>query len=327
MQENIAASGSLFIHFGVTNNQIPITQSITTEESLRTIITEFNKNLFNSEVPVDINVSPAKKGKHLKKITITTEGTTLLSKIPETANITATALCQTNLMDVIHNHTIEAEKAVHLLVTAITNFLAADSYTLEQAGISTTKFPNAYRAKNNLYKACIDNKNLKKLGFEEATNFPLKRNEFATRYVEFGKKDVEPVEKIHKLKVVSSIQTKEEECRAWQVKDINGGRVFTVYMKDEAFYEYYWENNLQIKNFVVKIRYALQTDKTGNFRFKEKGKEIVQVYQYNNEHPIIELADNKTIDTAPFNLDSMNGKTQTFAPQETTAEDVQMSLF
>jgi hypothetical protein len=51
--------------------------------------------------------------------------------------------------------------------------------------------------------------------------------------------DVAPVDKYHKLIVVSSINTEEEKDLAWQFKDEKLKRRFQAYMKDEAFYEFF----------------------------------------------------------------------------------------
>ncbi len=291
----------LFIHFGVSGHEIPIEQAIITDQSIKIIVEEFSKNLFEGKFNVRILVTPVKEGSQLKKY--------FISAVIFMGGLSAQPLVDASLRIFVNGKNMEENFVIILskLKTSVKDFLEKDTNYLEKSGITKDKFVKAYVAKNNFYKACLDNDEVTSLGFDDSVHFPIKRNDFVNRVTGLSKSDLEPIEKFHKLKVVSSIQTKEDENRVWQVKDIKKGEIKGVYIKDENFYDFYWQNSLLIKNFVVKVRYLLEIDENGEIKFQDKGKEIIKVYEYNGKK-FADIPANVKMDPFPLEIDKDSGQ-------------------
>lgn len=68
-QEKQFTYEDFFIHFNLANNkhEIPVSQSISTEQSLNTIIQELNRQLFNNQIEIHLVVLPAEDGSLIKR--------------------------------------------------------------------------------------------------------------------------------------------------------------------------------------------------------------------------------------------------------------------
>jgi len=72
---------------------------------------------------------------------------------------------------------------------------------------------------------------------------------------------IDPIEKFHKLKVVSPINTKEDKELCRQVKDVQKkSQRFNIYMEDQNFYDFFLNNPFFINTFIVKVSYHIERD-------------------------------------------------------------------
>ena len=75
--------------------------------------------------------------------------------------------------------TKEETNTASIVVVQITlGFLQKEPEELRKLGLSKEKFRAAYHARNKIYQECIDNQEVKGLGFDTTHNFRIKRNEF-----------------------------------------------------------------------------------------------------------------------------------------------------
>lgn len=289
---------SFFIHFDLTSNkhEIPIQQSIITEQSVYTIIQELNKQLFESKLELTVLVHPIEEGWLLKKICIWILSVVAIWMVPDTVNwIIKWLSWWKERKDYMENWTV-------LVKDMLQSFIENKNQDLVNNWISYDKFYKAYSAKNKFYHAAIDNTDVKGIWFSKEHNFTIPRNEFAYRTVDLKSKTskIDPIDKFHDLIVVSSINTKEDRKLAWQVKDKKVKKRFDIYMEDNDFYEIFLSNPFYLKSILVKVRYYLNRDDEWDIQIEKK--EIVQVYKYNDKS-ILEIPNDVKIEKAPRSID------------------------
>ena len=196
------------------------------------------------------------------------------------------------LKDYVKDGTIE-------IVSLVKWFLEKDNYDLIDSWVQPEKFYRAYKAKNQFYQAALSNKSNKWIGFDSTENFPVQRNQFVRKISDLPEDllGIEPIDKYHRLIVVSSINTEEEKDLAWQFKDEKLKRRFQAYMKDEAFYEFFLSESIYLKNLLVKVRYFFKKDENGVVGMWRK--EILNVYLY-NDIEFTKFPDDAKIEPAPL---------------------------
>lgn len=286
----------LFIHFDVPNHQIPIEQSIITEEAIKTIAEEFNKVFFNDQLKIQVFVFPDKEGGLFKRFGagIVISGTFIMGTLAP------------DLMNGIVMGVGDGREVKEYIRDGIKYFLKEDTITLENKGFSKEKFHKAYQAKNEFYISAIGNKELKGIGFDNSNNFSVLPNQFPHRVaiLENGKKE-KVIRQIHSLKVVSTINAKENSSDAWRVKNMPKGPAEYVYMKDENFYKFYWEKDLKVHTLLAQVKYTIEVDELGDWQFRNKGKEIEKIFEY-NQNKFQAPPENYQITSFPYGFDKNN---------------------
>jgi len=202
------------------------------------------------------------------------------------------------LKDYVKDGTVE-------LASLVKWFLEKDNHDLMDSGIKTEKFYKAYKAKNQFYQSALNNVATRWIGFDPTENFPVQRNQFVRKILDLPEdlSDITPVDKYHKLIVVSSINTEEEKDLAWQLKDEKLKRRFQAYMKDEAFYDFFLWASIYLKTLLVKVRYSFKKDENGVIGMWRK--EILNVYSY-NDIEFMKFPHDAVIESAPLGMEMIN---------------------
>lgn len=285
------------IHFNLANNkhEIPVSQSIATEQSLNIIIQELNKHLFNNQMEIHLVVLPAEDGSLIKRfwIVLYTAGVFVVgSMFPDITNWVLKWLTWKEVKDFAEDWTIQMKNVIQ-------GFIEKDNRDLVDIWVKPQQFYKAYEAKNKFYQSALSNDDVLWVGFDNTERFPIKTWDFYHRIYDLKEVNtwLEPIDKYHKLTVVSAINTKEDKDLAWQVKDPKIKKRFSVYMKDEDFYEFFLENPMYISSMLVKVRYHLTRD--NNDQITIERKEITRVYQYNSK-VFFSLPEDAKIEPAPM---------------------------
>lgn len=273
--------GDFYVHFDVKDHSIPVEQSIITEDAVKVVFEEFAKVLFGSDVDLQILVLPEVEGSLLKRFKITTMvvGSFVLGQLsPDIMNGI--------IMGVGDGR--EAKEYVSdgtkYLLGSVRYFFEQDALVLRDQGFAQDKFKRSYIEKNKFYEAAIENKKLNGVGFDNGNSFAVLPERFPYKLANLEDGDEEKViRKIHRLRIVAPITTKEHQRDAWRVKDWRKGSTEHVYFKDKEFYEYYWEHDLKVHILVAQVKYTFIEDLYGNVRLKDKGKEIEIVFQYDDQ--------------------------------------------
>lgn len=269
------------IHFHLANNkhEIPVSQSIATEQSLNTIIQELNKHLFNNQIEIHLVVLPAEEWSHRKKFGVwiyIATGFVLSQMFPYTLNGVIKGITWKEWWDYVEAWTIQIKDFVLW-------FIEKDNRDLVDIWVKPQQFYKAYEAKNKFYQSALSNDDVLWVGFNNSEHFPVKTWDFYYRIYDLKEINtwLEPIDKYHKLIVVSAINTKEDKDLAWQVKDPKIKKRFSVYMKDDDFYEFFLDNPMYISSMLVKVRYHLTRDNNEHITIERK--EVIRVYHYNSK--------------------------------------------
>lgn len=210
------ALGEIIYHFDIDRQSIPLKQFVDTASSSRTILDEFNEQIFDKKIRYELRVLPPEPGGFVEALgLIILEGVGLawsalgtdvgkayfkgltgeepsdlaekfgqktrrLLKKKATASGELSTESEVNTVAIPIEAEIvsDADRDADLLVKFLISFLAANIDKLEKVGITPTKFRKAYAARNVLYKACIDNPEIDGLSFDRSHEFPLKRADF-----------------------------------------------------------------------------------------------------------------------------------------------------
>jgi len=291
-----------FIHFDLeweNNHSILLDHSIITEETIKTVIFELNKIVFEGKLELQIFSLPAEEGGFLKRFFVISWSVITFARLfveSTTGSRIIKWLTWKERWDYVEDKTVIVKEMVAW-------FLEKKSTDLANSWIDYDTFYKAYSAKNKFYQETLKNPKVKWLWFNKEHNFPVPKNEFAYRIVDLKSKlsSIDPIEKFHKLKVVSPINTKEDKDLCRQVKDVQKkSQRFNVYMEDQNFYDFFLNNPFFINTLIVKVSYHIERE--DNWEIQIKKKSIVNVYQY-NDTIFIPLPEECIIEKAPWELD------------------------
>ena len=299
----ITESKELIIHFDLADNkhEIPVDQSIITEQSIKSIAEELNKIIFKNQFSIEVVVYADDDWWLIKKFwirVIVWASFIAWAMFPDTANWVIKWLTWKDWSDHVENRTVIVKEMVQW-------FIEKKNSDLVNHNIWYEEFYSVYDAKNKFYECSLTNPDVQWIWFDCSHNFPIHRDSFWYRIVELEEKlsDLEPIDKFHHLTIVSQINTKDEKNLAWRVKDIKNYDRFYAYMKDKWFSKYILENHIYLESIKVKMRYHLKRDDNGKIKIDKK--EITKVYEYNwkVKYP---LPMNIEIDVAPWEVNDIS---------------------
>ncbi|MGP0566704.1 MULTISPECIES: hypothetical protein [unclassified Nitrospina] len=203
-------------HFDVPDHSLPLYQFIDTAKNTQSIIDNFNQEFFEGKVKYQIYVVTPREGGLIEilGILVSVPGSVLAFLSTEIGKAFTKGLTGQepifwaerfgkNIKEYFLQKikgSSDKEKgdeeiapldgkeeqkfAALIIVQIIIGFLKKEPEILEPLGLSKEKFWPAYRAKNNIYQGCIDNPEVKGLGFDTTHTFPITRKEFPRYIVE-----------------------------------------------------------------------------------------------------------------------------------------------
>jgi len=290
----------LYIHFDLDwwKHNIPIYQSIITEQAIEKIINNISFVLFEWNLEVKIDIDPSQNWWHIWKVLLRVWVATSILLASANTELWSWIIKWITWKDVKEYW----ENIWSMLKDSTVWFFSKNSLDLVENWICKEIFLPSYEAKNIFYKTANANKNILWLWFCKWHSFPIDRNTFLYKTIELKKEKTwnKFVDKYHELRIVSSINSEKEKKLMWQVKDKNSDERFWVNIWDKDFYEIYFSNNLLIRNFKVRIRYYISIDSFWDEKIDYK--EVVMVYEYNNSIKLISLPKNIKFEKAPYIL-------------------------
>lgn len=308
-----------FVHFDLENNlhEIPIEQSIITEQALKTIINWLNEKLFDNKLELKILVFPQENWSLLKKFwiwVVTVWSFIAWSMFSDVANWIIMWLWDwRDLKEYVKDWTIDFKILVKW-------FLEKDSSILEASWMNHLEFYELYKAKNQFYSQALDNPNVKAIWFDNSQNFPIQKLDFFQKMVDLSleKFSFDPIDKYHNVLVISWINTYEDKYLVWQLKDKKVKRKFSAYMKDDEFNDFFLSKKIYLDNLTVKLRYYPKLNELWEVKIEKR--EIIKIYKYNWEN-FSDFPSYAEITDAPLEVFEINWMTYTIRNDE-EKEDV-----
>ncbi len=330
----------IIYHFDVEQHKIPLVQFIDTAQATKSILDDFNHQIFNDKLRYRLEVLPSEEGgfKSIIKVSIITgsiiwgalstdmgsgyiEGLTgykpeywlktlgkehkrLLNLIDNTSDKPV----KTEQIDAISKE-IEAK-----FLSALPLYLLSKSTTdLKTAGITPDKFPKAFKARSKFYKACQNNTDVRGLSFDHSDDFPIKRDDFKNFIVD--KPDESSQWFFETTNVaVNSPNWENVKKRRWQGKDSKNRHIMFV-IKDEIFWQQVHSNKINptIKDS-MRVQWIYQI-KDG----KRKDIEVIKVISFNDDPISKPLPDEEVQNKYKAEKKSLDGEPDLFVVQ--TDED------
>ena len=210
----------------------------------------------------------------------------------------------------------ELEAAI--LAELIVRFMETNTDQLEKIGVTKKKFRKAYAAKNKVYQGCIENREVKGLGFDQTDDFPLSRDDFPRFITSLPEEqNIEPDEtptwRVEEVDILANSPNWERDGRKWQgrthdIKDI----AFVI--EDEEFWQHVKTKDISPEfgdNMKVQWAYPVSSAKPSNVRVLKvlsfNGREIADAMTEGELQKILEEVSINEPD-APSLFDQMTGE-------------------
>lgn len=281
----------IIFHFDVASHSIPIKQFVDTARSSQMVIDDFNERIFDNKLRYELRIRTSEVGGFIEILWLTVlSGGGILWSVLGTdigkayikgltgeepafwaehfGRKTKTVLGRLNKTqsepeksdpDIksavlsLEDSNIEAE----IIILMVRSFLERNVDNLERIGFTPTKFRKAYEARNTIYKACLDNPEVKGLSFDRSHSFPLKRRDFPRQIAHIPDKE-EAEEKqqsawtVDTVDIVVNSPNWKKDGRKWQAatskyQDIS----FTI--EDDTFW-----HHVEIKDIQPDIKDNMQ---------------------------------------------------------------------
>lgn len=173
--------------------------------------------------------------------------------------------------------------AAIVVIESTKTFLVTDADKLRRAGLGPETFREGFEARNEFYRACAEEKEIRAVGFDESEKFPIKRSDFARLQVcveprEVIEVDDPPTVEITTLRVSSPNWARDDSKRQWRGKEASGlWRNFKV--SDEGFWSLATKDQLNLHGQdTMKVQWSYR----GSGR-QRRSFEVHKVLEYNGE--------------------------------------------
>lgn len=287
------------LHFNIAEHYLPLNQFIETAVGAKAIVENFNKEFCGGKLEYQIVVLPPEKGSFKSQLGVwVIAGAGILWAFVESdvgkgfingltdhepaywaqqAGIATKAAIQKEMKE----ESEAARKAAAALMKECTKgFLEKDSDELRSIGISKRHFREAYEAKNEFYHTCLENLEIKSVGFDDTEKFPIKRADFPRYIVNLPPEDDDDLNpdwivEIQEIKVTSPVWVR--DGRLWQAKyENNKDALFTI--EDEGFWKLVENNKLKPKiPDLLLVQWAYVLDGR-----RRKNVKVLKVLEYNH---------------------------------------------
>jgi hypothetical protein len=201
--------GEIIYHFDVDQHSIPLKQFVDTARASQTAIEGLNEPLFDKKVRFELRVKTPETGGLIEVLGLVVLGgggsvwaflgtdigkayiLGLTGEEPahwaeKLGKRTRKALPEKNeeqaeaLMGELVPESVAAinDLSAEMLAELLIAFLAVNIEKLRKIGITPEKFRKSFEARNAIYRACLENSEVRGLSFDRTYDFPLKRSDF-----------------------------------------------------------------------------------------------------------------------------------------------------
>ena len=200
--------GILPLHFDVAANYLPLRTFTQTAQQTELIIAAFNRELFGSQVTYELLVLPPDGGTFkgpdfyvvllagwgvIWSFTESDVGKAFIKGLtkyePAHWSEEVGAYLRAKLVVAEDDAKTKQDFATKVVVEMTKSFLQANEQQIQSAGISKENFRDAFEARNKFFQACIDDVEVRAIGFDKSARFPIKRRDFVELQVALPAKE------------------------------------------------------------------------------------------------------------------------------------------
>lgn len=315
------ASGRLFIHFDVSENFLNLETFIETAQNAKKIAEALNQTFFNGELGYEIVVLAPEPGTFLAKYAILATHVGAVFAFLNTGIGAAYVEGLTGhepaywAMDVgeSHRETLEdagewlseqkfwgdtpdqerCDVASRIVVQMARGILEKEPADLDGLGMAVGDLPEAAEARNEFYKACIRDQNIRGIGFSPEDDFPIPRNAFPARAAGPVRREEDLPEEppwfvsIENIYATSPNWEKDDQAsRQWKGKDSVRRDCYFV-IEDEEFWLHVKRKDLVADTpDHLKVQWAYQVESG-----RPKHRRVLKVLEFNGEKLAEPLSD------------------------------------
>lgn len=291
------------IHFDVPGHAIPLETFVRTSQETEAVIRGLSSMLFQ-EFQVELVVLPPEEGTFLARlgVAVAVSWGALLWSIESdvgkgllkglTGHEPAYWTEQLGRRARAHLEHVEEpdelppteDELASLVVSEMAkSFLSRDNDDLARAGIRPRQYREAFQAKNEFYRACIDTPEVMAIGFSPEPNFPIQRSDFVRLQAVLPAKEDDDVEspwtvETAVLRVSSPNWDRSDRGRRWKGRDQQGrDRLFLI--EDEGFWQRVTAGRIQthvIDDMNVQWAFQGSSDQRKNLK-------VLRVLAFNRE--------------------------------------------
>ncbi|MGB4833520.1 MAG: hypothetical protein WBP40_00640 [Candidatus Moraniibacteriota bacterium] len=273
------------IHFNTEEHLLRADDFVAFTKDLEKIGQEFGKNVFGKRAFIQIYVLPPEEGTFLGKWGI---GLVVMTGVWNGLDADITKSFVKGLTG--NEPSYYAEMAGTNSKNGALLIRDATRSFLEKIDTETTvpqqSFPDSYGAKNDFYRKCLENKDIKSIGFTCEEEFPIERGHFPKYILNLeGSLDLKPDHQIHQLLIASSVNTLDSNAQ-WRLQDTKTKRFLYARLKDSQFQARFLAGEFPIKLterddvITAMVEYNKQLV-DGEVRIIER--DIIKVYKFNND--------------------------------------------
>ena len=302
------------IHFDVPDHHLPLSQFIEAAKSAQAVVDNINKEMFEGKLRYKLLVLPPKEGTFLEvlKIAIPIGGAIWAAMSTDIGKAFIKGLTgqepkywaekagekigkhkkpddkEKNITETREPSEDDTIAIAVILTQMILGFLQKEPAELQKIGLSKEKYREAIKAKNKLYQDCIDNADVKGIGFDTTNVFPIKRKNFPERISTLPAKEEEEITnwkvEIKNLHVNSPNWAR--DGRKWEGRTDSGKKVWFA-IEDDAFWSHVQIKDIQPDiNDQMTVQWVFPSDKSQRSKIR-----VLSVISYNGSDISTELTD------------------------------------
>ena len=210
--------------------------------------------------------------------------TVLSEQIPESEDVTLVESIEGLPKALPRDYEVDCQKAAKIVVAMARGVLEKSPSELQKVGMEIGALADALDARADFYAACINDPEVKRVGFTPEDDFPIPRNAFPERAQKLFRKqkDEEPPEwavSIESIYVTSPNWDREDQnARQWKGKDqIRRDCYFVI--EDAEFWHHVKNKDLHVEVLDnLKVQWAFQI-----VDGRPKNRRVLRVLEFNGE--------------------------------------------
>ncbi|WP_227271742.1 hypothetical protein [Roseobacter weihaiensis] len=302
-----ADSDILYIHFDVPEHHIRLQTFLASAASAQKIIAALNHELFDGELHYELVVLASEEGSFLKKLALWASGGVvsvfaflesdmgkayfrgLTGQDPsqwteQIGESHAEYLEDVNLKGMSARDPTENKICSQLVIQMTKGLLEISRDDLESTGLQNIGPDDALDARSEFYEACMQDSDVRGVGFAPEHDFPIPRNRFPERAIRGTRKIDEEKEQpwiidVENIYVTSPNWDKNDQlARHWKGKDSIRKDCYFI-IEDDKFWSHVRDNDLSVNVLDrLKVQWAYQISNG-----RPKNRRVLRVLEFNDE--------------------------------------------